>query len=73
MYSDPAKIRSHIVKLRFSEDEHRLIEAITHYTGEQKAALLRDLVLSQAAAVLTGDSSRARLADEGAFGVRLSA
>lgn len=48
MYQDPTKIRQHVVKLRFSEEEHRLIQAYTDYTGEQKAALLRDIVLEQA-------------------------
>lgn len=56
MYSDPARIRSHVVKVRFSEEEHELIEALTNYTGEQKAVLLRELILEQAAAVLVGNS-----------------
>ena len=47
MYQDPTKIRSHVVKLRFSDEEHRLVSAIVDYTGEQKATLLRDLVLER--------------------------
>ena len=56
MYSDPTRIRSHVAKVRFSEEEHELIEALTNYTGEQKAVLLRELILEQAAAVLVGNS-----------------
>lgn len=52
MYQDPSRIRSHVVKLRFSEEESRLIDALTDYTGDQKAVLLRELILEQAAAVL---------------------
>ena len=52
MYSDPTKIRTHIVRLRFSDEEHRLIQAFTDYTGEQKATLLRQLILEQATDIL---------------------
>ncbi|MBL1293038.1 MAG: hypothetical protein COB61_004115 [Thiotrichales bacterium] len=52
MYSDPTKIRTHIVRLRFSDEEHRLIQALTDYTGEQKATLLRQLILEQATDIL---------------------
>lgn len=47
MYSDPTKIRSHIVKIRLSDEEHKLVQAYVEYTGEQKAALLRELILQQ--------------------------
>jgi hypothetical protein len=68
MYADPAKIRSHVVKIRLSEEEHRLIQALVDYTGEQRAALIRDLVLEQAQAVLFGtQSSVAGYAVEGHF------
>lgn len=52
MYSDPTKIRSHVVKLRFSDEEHNLIQSIVDYTGAQKAALLRDLILGQVGGIL---------------------
>lgn len=38
MYSDPTKIRSHIVKIRLSDEEHKFVQAYVDYTGEQKAA-----------------------------------
>jgi len=56
MYVDPTKLRSHVVKLRFSDEEHALIDALTNYTGEQKAVLLRELILEQASTVLFGQS-----------------
>ena len=52
MYQDPTKIRSHVVKLRFSDEEYRLIQAVIDYTGEQKASLLRDLVLEGAVGIV---------------------
>lgn len=52
MYSDPSRLRNFVVKIRLSEEEHRLVEALVDYTGEQKAALMRQLVLEQAASVL---------------------
>ena len=47
MYSDPTKIRSHIVKIRLSDEEDRLVQAFVEWSGEQKAALLRELILQQ--------------------------
>jgi len=52
MYQDATKIRSHIVKLRFSDEENRLIQALTDYTGEQKAALLRELIIESAREII---------------------
>lgn len=48
MYSDPANIREHVVKLRFNENEHALIDAWVNYTGQQKAAFLREMLLEAA-------------------------
>lgn len=52
MYTDPTRIRSNVVKIRLSDQESRLIDALTDYTGEQKATLLRDLILERAADIL---------------------
>jgi hypothetical protein len=57
MYADPANIREHVVKLRLNDTEHELIEALVNYTGQQKAPLLRDLLLEQARLVLTGEAN----------------
>lgn len=57
MYTDPSLIRDHVVKLRLNENEARLIDAIVDYTGQQKAALLRELLLEQARLVLAGDGA----------------
>ena len=53
MYTDPTRIRSHVVKVRLSEEEARLIQALTDYTGEQKASLIRDLVLERAMEIMS--------------------
>ena len=52
MYSDPALIRKHVVKLSLSDREAALIEAVCAYSGEQKAAFIRELVLEHAMKVL---------------------
>ena len=57
MYSDPALIRKHVVKLSLSDREAALIDAMCAYSGEQKAALLRELILSHAMNVLHGADS----------------
>lgn len=57
MYSDPALIRKHVVKLTLSDPEARLIDALCEYTGEQKAKLLREMVLERAVAVFHGANS----------------
>ena len=67
MYSDPAKIRSHVVKLRLSDEEHRLVQALVDYTGEQKASLLREMLLDQAVSILYPQRSAVTQANEGQY------
>lgn len=57
MYTDPALIRKHFVKLSLSDREAALLEALCAYTGEQKASLIREMVLRQAEEVLHGGNS----------------
>lgn len=57
MYSDPSLIRKHFVKLSLSDHEAALIEALCNYTGEQKATLIREILLKRAAEVLHGGNS----------------
>lgn len=47
-YTDPANIRDHVVKIRLNDREAELIQAWVNYTGEQKAVLLREMLLKQA-------------------------
>lgn len=54
MYSDPALLRNNYVKLSLNDRESALIEAFCAYSGEQKATLLRELILSKAQEVLHG-------------------
>jgi len=48
MYMDPSKIRTHKIPLRLSDEENRLIDSWVAYTGEQKAAMLREIIIEQA-------------------------
>jgi hypothetical protein len=47
-YADQSLIREHVVKLRLNENEADLINAWVKYTGQQKAVLLREMLLEQA-------------------------
>lgn len=68
MYRDPARLRTQVVKVRFSREEDRLLEALADYTGEQKAVLVRDLILAEARALLGLDSGVTSQSGEGARG-----
>ena len=65
MYADPSLIREHVVKLRFNDNEAALIAAWVNYTGEQKATLLRRMVLEQAMLDLGMHDAQARTDSEG--------
>lgn len=52
MYADPSLIRDHVIKMRLNDAEAALIEAWVNYTGQQKAPLLREMLLDQARADL---------------------
>jgi hypothetical protein len=54
MYADPSLIREHVVKLRLNDPENELITAWVNYTGQQKATLLREMLLEQARLDLAG-------------------
>jgi hypothetical protein len=56
VYSDPSLIRKHTVKLSLSDREAALLDALCAFTGEQKAVLLREMLLDRAKEVLQGDS-----------------
>jgi len=59
MYSDPSLIRKHTVKLSFNDNEAALVDALVRYTGEEKAAFIRGLILERAAEVLMHDAQSA--------------
>ena len=52
MYHDPALIRKHVIKVSLSDREAKLIEALSEYTGEQKAAMVRGLVMDRVVEML---------------------
>lgn len=63
MYSDPALIRKHTVKLSLNDNEAALVDALVRYTGEEKAAFIRGLLLQRAEEVLMhGAESAAAMA-----------
>jgi hypothetical protein len=57
MYSDPTLIRKHTVKLSLSDREAALLDALCAYTGEQKAVLLREMLMERAVDVLHGEGN----------------
>lgn len=58
-YRDPTLLRANVVKVRLSSEEDRLLEALCDYTGEQKAVLVRELVMARAREVLEEQFCRA--------------
>lgn len=52
MYHDRNLVRDHVIKLRLSDREMALIDELVKQTGAQKAALIRDLLLKEAAEVM---------------------
>lgn len=65
MYTDPQFIRDHVVKLRFNDLEAKLINAWVEYTGQQKATLLREMLLEQAQLDLGLHDAEERRSNEG--------
>lgn len=59
MYSDPSLIRKHTVKVRFNDREAALVDALVNFTGEEKAAFIRSLILDRATEVLHAEESAA--------------
>ena len=57
MYSDPTLIRRHTVKVRFNDREAALVDALVNFTGEEKAAFIRALILDRAMDVLHAEQS----------------
>lgn len=46
MYDDPTHIRDREIKVRFNEDELALVDALARYNRRQRAAFIRELLLS---------------------------
>jgi hypothetical protein len=68
MYTDPSLIREHVVKLRFNDREAELINAWVNYTGQQKAALLREMLLEQARLDLEAQMGMGEVPQRSLFG-----
>lgn len=48
MYPDPKRVRDNRVTIRLDDYEHKLVQALAEYQGEQLAVLLRLLVVKEA-------------------------
>lgn len=57
MYADPKRVRDNRLTIRLDDYEHALIRALADYQGDQLGALVRELVMREAVAVLGTDSS----------------
>ncbi len=64
MYSDPTLIREHVVKIRLNDNEADLINAWVKYTGQQKAVLLREMLLEQATLDMAANFAPVQLVSE---------
>lgn len=71
MYCDPALIRKHTVKLSFNDNEAALVDALVRYTGEEKAAFIRGLIMQRAEEVLMHDAQSA-MAEPGTRGAQMA-
>jgi hypothetical protein len=52
MYADPRRVRKHRITLNFDDYENAVIEALANYQGDEKAAVLRVMVLREACSSL---------------------
>lgn len=53
MYPDPKRVRTHKLTMRLDDYEHKLLEALAEYQGEQLSTLIRDLVVREAQQVIS--------------------
>ena len=45
MYSEPSNIRKHAVKVRFNDDEIKVVDAMANLSRKQRATFLRELLI----------------------------
>lgn len=64
MYSNPTLIRKNTVKLSLNDREAALVNALCDFTGEEKAALLRELIMSRVTELLGHDGESGASAGE---------
>ena len=51
-YPDPKRVRDHRLTLRLDDYEHKLVQAMAEYQGEQLSTLVRDMAVREAEQVL---------------------
>ena len=59
MYADPSLIRDNPIRVNFNDAEADLVDALVKYTGQQRAVLIRELILEQAKLILAGQADYA--------------
>ena len=52
MYPDPNRVRTAKVTVRLDQYEHKLLQALAEYQGEQLSTLLRTMLLREAQTVV---------------------
>jgi hypothetical protein len=57
MYANPAHIRAKRVNLSLSDDEMRVVEAVSALNGKQPSAFLRELVMESLRCAVHGRNS----------------
>ena len=57
MYPDPKRIRQHRIVVRLDQYEHDVLASIANYQGEAIATMARNLIMREAAAVLSLDNT----------------
>jgi len=57
------------VKLRFNDAENKILDDVVDQIGEQRATLLRQMVMREARLILAEDDRRDALLREGSEGV----
>lgn len=65
MYADPQLIRDNFVKISLNDLEDDLIQAWVNYSGQQKAAFIREKLLEQARLDLGIDPAVKHAVNEG--------
>lgn len=65
MYQDPKRVRTRYAVVRLDEYERRIIDALVDYTGMERAALVRQLLLKEAMETVGASGLNPSIGDAG--------
>lgn len=68
MYQDTNRIRNTRISISLDKYEAKLIQALVDYTGVERAALLRQMILSEAQELLLGNNTSMAASTPGSEG-----